>query len=254
MKILAIETASETCSAALLISDDNSIESENSNPKIHKQIELTPRQHAKQILSMLDKVLEEGATALKDIDAIAFGRGPGAFTGLRIAAGVAQGVALSVDKPIVPVSTLAALALRAVDEIKAKGKQYKGETIATGLDARMGEVYWGLFKSNNGEIKLLGEEQVSKPEKMLQSLLKTTEEMGDDQIIIVGAGWDAYEEKIFHEKSHENITHLKNLFPTASEISKLALILLKKGKTVAPEDAQPVYIRNNVAKKSQKQK
>ena len=251
MKILAIETASEACSAALLISD------ENGNQKIHEQIELTPRQHAKKILSMLDKVLEEAKLELKDVDAIAFGRGPGAFTGLRIAAGVAQGVALSVDKPVVPVSTLAALALRAVDEINAIGKEkeYKGEIIATALDARMGEVYWGLFKQreSDGQIESLGEEQVSKPEDMSQSLLKKMEEIGENQVITIGAGWDVYKDEIFQEANAENTTHLENLSPMASEIAKLAQTLFHKGRTVAPENAQPVYLRNNVAKKSKKQ-
>ncbi len=249
MKILAIETASEACSAALLISD------ENGNQKIHEQIELTPRQHAKKILSMLDKVLEEAKLELKNVDAIAFGRGPGAFTGLRIAAGVAQGIALSVDKPVVPVSTLAALALRAVVEIKAKGKKYKGEILATALDARMGEVYWGLFKQNekDGKIEPLGEEQVSKPEDMLQSLQKMTEEKGENQVISIGAGWDVYNDAIFQGYKPKNITHLENLSPMASEIATLAQALFQKGETVAPEDAQPVYLRNNVAKKSQKQ-
>ncbi len=250
-KILAIETASEACSATLLISDKNG--SDKGSQKMHTQIELTPRQHAKQILSMLDKVLAEGKTEFKDIDAIAFGRGPGAFTGLRIAAGVAQGVALSVDKSVIPVSTLAALALKAVDEIEATGKTYQGEIIATALDARMGEVYWGLFKQCEGKIQSLRDEQVSQPEKLLTTLLKTSTEMGDKQIIAVGAGWDAYAEEMFKTHKPQSITHLKNIFPIASEISKLALILLQEGKTVAPENAQPVYIRNNVAKKSLKQ-
>ncbi len=247
MKILAIETASEACSAALLISDDSL------DQKIVEQIELAPRQHAKKILSMLDKVLAEAKLELKDVDAIAFGRGPGAFTGLRIAAGVAQGIALSVDKPVVPVSTLAALALRAIGEMKAKGKEYQSEIIATALDARMGEVYWGLFKYREGKIESLIKEQVSKPEEMLESLQKTTKELGDNPVISIGAGWDAYEEELFQKNNPKNITHLKNLAPMASEIAKLAKILFQKGKIVTPEDAQPIYIRNNVAKKSQKQ-
>jgi len=243
MKILAIETASEACSAALLIKD------ENDNQQIYKQVELTPRQHAKQILSMLDKVLEEGDTALKDVDAIAFGRGPGAFTGLRIAAGVAQGVALSVDKPVVSVSTLAALAFQAIDET---GEQYKDHILAAALDARMGEVYWGLFKWQQGQITPLNEEQVSKPEEMLQNTLEVIAESGNRHVLAIGAGWDAYQEELFSTGRPENLEYLETIFPTASAIAGLALPLFIKGKTVAPEDAQPVYIRNNVAKKSQK--
>ena len=245
-KILAIETASEACSAALLICDADS------NQQIVSQIELTPRQHAKKILSMLDKVLEEGEIELNEVDAIAFGQGPGAFTGLRIAAGVAQGIALSVDKRVVPVSTLAALALQTIDEMKEAGKEYKGEIIATALDARMGEVYWGLFKFSDGKIESLGEEQVSKPQEMLDSL-KATIEKDNSQALAVGAGWDAYYDELLKEDQLENISHLINIFPTASSIAQLAFKLFENGKTVAPEDAQPVYIRNDVAKKSQKQ-
>lgn len=251
IKILAIETASEACSATLLISDVND------NHKTYEQIELTPRQHAKKILSMLDKVLDEGRIELNDIDAIAFGRGPGAFTGLRIATGIAQGVSLSIDKPVVPVSTLAALALQAVYESKDVDEEYKNTIFATALDARMGEVYWGLFKLAEGAVKsnmeLLGEEQVSKPEDMLQSVLKTTAKIENCQILAIGAGWDTYQEELFKSGKPENLDYSENLFPTASSIAKLALPLFLNGETVISENAQPVYIRNDVAKKSKKQ-
>ena len=246
IKILAIETASEACSAALLIVG------EDNNQRTFEQIELKPRQHAKLILSLLDTVLEEGNTSLKDVDVIAFGQGPGAFTGLRIAAGVAQGISLSVDKRVVPVSTLAALALQTVKELEKQEIKYENEIIATALDARMGEVYWGLFILNGSKIEALGEEQVSKPEIMLESLLKTVADMKSCHILAVGEGWGAYQEEIFHDNNIENITHLKMLSPTASSIATLALPLYRDNKTVAPEDAQPVYIRNDVAKKSQK--
>ncbi len=245
-KILAIETASEACSAVLLIRD------EKGNQTIHEQIELTPRQHAKKILSMLDEVLEEGETVLEDIDAIAFSRGPGAFTGLRIAAGVAQGVALSVDKPVVPVSTLAALALQVFDKIKEQGGKHKNEIFAAALDARMGEVYWGLFTQSQGKITLLGEEQVSKPEEMQKSIQKTIQPIDDCHVYAAGAGWDVYADELLGGGSPKNLTHLKMMSPTASAIAKLALISFENNEIVTPEDAQPIYIRNNVAKKSQK--
>jgi len=259
IKILAIETASEACSAALLISDIDNAKSDAVNrdhkQKIYLQIELTPRQHAKKILSMLGKVLEQGNTELNEVDAIAFGQGPGAFTGLRIAAGVAQGVSLSVGKPVVPVSTLAALARQTIVELKNSGKKYQGEIIATALDARMGEVYWGLFKSNeheNNKIESLCEEQVSKPQEMLINL-KAMIEKDNCKALAVGAGWDAYYDDLSQKEKLEGISHLSKLFPTASSIAELALSLLKDGKAVASEDAQPVYIRNDVAKKSLKQ-
>jgi len=141
MNILAIETATEACSASLIMSD-----------RLITRFELAPREHTKLLLPMMEEVLKEAGITLKEVDAIAFSRGPGAFTGLRIAAGVAQGVALSIDKPVIPVSTLEALALQATKD------NYQQETIVAALDARMGEVYWGLFKYEEEKIVLIGEE------------------------------------------------------------------------------------------------
>ena len=236
-KILAIETASEACSATLQISHE-------SDSQVYSRIETTPRQHAKLILSMLDEVLEDGGIALSDIDAVAFGRGPGAFTGLRIAAGVAQGVALSVDKRVVPVSTLAALARQTLDDNNKK--------VIVAMDARMGEVYWAVFKNNDGEVELIGEEQVSKPQEMFD---KATANLEDEaQVLAVGSGWDVYKDELFANGKPKNLIHLENKFPTALDIASLAVPLFEAGNAaVKPEDAQPVYIRNDVAKKSAKQ-
>jgi len=240
MKILAIETATEACSAALLITDESDTDNKNSN--IVSRFQLAPREHTQLILPMLDEVLEEANIQLKAVDAIAFGRGPGAFTGLRIAAGVAQGVALSVDKPVIPVSTLAALALQASEQNGCNNGENK--TIVAALDARMDEIYWGKFKvgdkDEGDQIILLGEEQVTKQANLLASI-------GNDSIIAIGNGWD-----VFDENLPDNISVIKNCFPAAKYIARLALPLLKANDVVAVEDAQPVYIRNDVAKKSAK--
>ena len=243
-KILAIETASEACSASLQVM-------EGTNSQVFSRVETTPRQHAKRILSMLDEVLDEAGIELSEIDAIAFGRGPGAFTGLRIAAGIAQGVALSVDKPVVPVSTLAALAGQVMGN-----KNYQGETVITALDARMGEVYWAVFKRNdNGMPELVGEEQVSQPQVMFQQVVLNHDIDNDKsvKILAVGAGWDAYAAELLSNDKPEHISHREGVYPTAADIAQLAAPLFSEGKTVKPEEAQPVYIRNDVAKKSSKQ-
>ena len=234
MIILAIETATEACSAALLISDEV-----NNTKKTHVRFQHAPREHTKLILSMLDEVLEEAGTALKDVDAIAFGRGPGAFTGLRIAAGVAQGVALSVGKPVVPVSTLATLAQSVV------GQHGEAQSIIVALDARMNEVFWGEFIFDNGRLELQGQEQVSPPQVLIDKLKNT--EKTKKKIIAIGNGWEAYPFELTAP-----VIHIKGYFPSAEQVAELALPLLLSGNTVLPEDAQPVYIRNNVAKKSQK--
>jgi len=239
MKILAIETATEACSAALLINDAQVIRNEtesneSENSKIITRFQLAPREHTKLILPMLDEVLEEANIQLNEVDAIAFGRGPGAFTGLRIAAGVAQGVALSVDKPVIPVSTLAALALKATEQADFD----QDKIIVVALDARMEEVYWGKFKFTKGVLELRGKEQVNKLEHLLNHV-------GKDPIVAIGNGW-----AVSSDPLPNNINFIENCLPSAEHIARLALLLFKASKTVTIEEAQPVYIRNDVAKKS----
>lgn len=230
-KILAIETSTEACSAALFM-----------NEQVFVQFKHAPRQHTQLALPMLESVLKEGRIALKDVDAIAFGCGPGAFTGLRIAAGIAQGLALSVNIPVVPVSTLAALAQYAVHQ---SGSHQPGQGIIASLDARMQEVYWGEYQLNAaGLVELIGEEQLGSPETMLASTL------GDTQKIAIGSGWDVYASKLFDKTYPDNLQIENGILPSAEYIAKLAVPLFEEGKVVTAEDAQPVYIRNNVAKKT----
>jgi len=233
MKILAIETATEACSAALLIKH-------NGENTIISRFQLSPREHTKLLLPMMGELLEEADIALNELNAIAFSRGPGAFTGLRIAAGVAQGVALSINKPVIPVSTLNALAL-SVDKDIIKG----GKVIAA-LDARMGELYWSSFTEEEGKLVQFSDEKVTKPEKMLDAISE------EKRVIGVGIGWDAYKNDFFSKGINDNIILLDNQYPHAEFVVKIAMQKFSEGKVVAPEEAQPVYIRNKVAEKSSK--
>ncbi len=237
MKILAIETSTEACSAALL--------TDATEKKIVSRFELAPREHTKLILPMMDEVLDEAGVSLKELDAIAFGRGPGAFTGLRIASGIAQGIALSVEKPVVPVSTLHALALQGHQ--LAQKENLFSTRIITALDARMGEVYWGEFGVQNGLINLIGDEKVTQPTEMLTA---TQLDSSNDLVVAIGTGWDAYQQELFESKTPENICFLQKKLPSAIAIAELASLMLSEGKAVPPEEAQPVYIRNKIAKKS----
>ncbi|HED40783.1 MAG TPA: tRNA (adenosine(37)-N6)-threonylcarbamoyltransferase complex dimerization subunit type 1 TsaB, partial [Chromatiales bacterium] len=143
MKLLAIDTATEACSAALSI-----------NGEISERYEIAPRQHATLILPMIDSLLSEAGITLAQMDAIAFGRGPGAFTGVRIGVGVVQGLAFSIERPVVPVSSLAAMAYGAMAKFNATN-------VLAGIDARMGEVYWGAYqRSSDGGMREVGEESV----------------------------------------------------------------------------------------------
>jgi tRNA threonylcarbamoyl adenosine modification protein YeaZ len=145
MKILAIETATEACSAAL-VQDGNVIE----------RYVVAPREHNRLILSMIEAVLAEAGVGRTQIDAVAFGRGPGSFTGLRIAAGVTQGIAYGLDCPVLPVSTLAALAFQSFEEAA-------GEGVYACLDARMGEIYGGLFRRGQAFLTVSGRRPCSRP-------------------------------------------------------------------------------------------
>lgn len=238
-KILAIETATEACSAALIINDENA---SGDQPKEVSRFKLAPREHTKLILPMIEEVLKVGGCNMNEIDAIAFGRGPGAFTGLRIAAGITQGLALSIDKPVIPVSTLSALALQ------ASLKNYSGETIIAGLDARMGEVYWGVFKIEDDNLVLVGEEKVSKMHEVGEYINQSDSK----SFIGIGSAWDEYSLEDTIQYSAQTLNIITDALPSATEIAKLAMEEYIKKRTVAIEEAQPVYIRNNVAEKSKK--
>ncbi|MFZ4702392.1 MAG: tRNA (adenosine(37)-N6)-threonylcarbamoyltransferase complex dimerization subunit type 1 TsaB, partial [Candidatus Methylumidiphilus sp.] len=144
MKLLSLETSTEACSAALYLDGE-----------ITERYQLAPQQHNKLILPMIQSLLAEADLKLHQLDALAFGRGPGSFTGVRIAAGIVQGLAFGADLPVAPVSTLAAMAQEVFAE---SDSQYALPCI----DARMGEVYWGVYRrGNDGMAKLSGSEVVA---------------------------------------------------------------------------------------------
>ena len=145
MNILAIETATEACSAALAVDGE-----------IIERYQVAPRRHTQLIHGQMEEVLAETGLALGQLDAIAFGRGPGAFTGVRIATSVVQGVAFALDLPVIPISTLAALA-----------QGCEGDRLLVAIDARMNEVYWGVYRRDQGGlVELVGEERVVAPEQV----------------------------------------------------------------------------------------
>jgi len=230
MKILALDTATEACSAALLID-------ENDEQKITSRYQLAPREHSRLILKMLDDLLSEAGLSVSDIDAIAFGQGPGSFMGLRIAAGVVQGIAFAHDIPVIPVSTLKAIAQRAYEETGDR------HVLAT-IDARMDEVYWAAYSLQDQRWQLHDEERVISPEKI------TLPEMSKEMTwLAAGNGWKNYKERLLQTANCKLPTILSDCFPSAEVIAKLAVEEFKAGNTVPAAEAIPVYLRNNVAKK-----
>jgi len=221
MKLLALETATEACSAAVWV-----------DGVVRERYELAPRRHAALILPMIESVFAEAGLIMNQLDAIAVGRGPGAFTGVRIAIGIAQGLAFAADLPVVPVSTLAALALGAARET--------GQTrIATALDARMGEVYWGTWAVSDTRVELLGEERVCAP------ALATAPH---GEWFGVGSGWRVYAEVLSQRLTVSG--WLGEQYPHAGDVARLAADPAQRGAWVAAEQALPVYLRDRVVEKS----
>ena len=221
MKILAIETATDACSAALLLDDELSV-----------KYEIAPRKHTQLILPMIEQLLASAQLVTGDLDAIAFGQGPGAFTGLRIAAGVTQGIALSHDLPVIPVSTLAAMAQQSYQE-------HHSDFILTALDARIQEVYWGQYQVLDGKACLMSDERVILPEQI--------EPIREGRWTGVGSGWKTYGE-VLNAKTKGCIEQVyADMTPSAEFVAQLAVYSYQQGHLLPPEQAQPIYLRDKVA-------
>src|SRR5690606_15725797 len=169
MRILAIDTATEACSVALLHNDTT-----------HAHFELCPREHTQRILPLVQQILNENDVALRDLDALAFGRGPGSFTGVRIGIGIAQGLALGAELPMIGVSTLATMAQGAYRKTGAT-------RVLAAIDARMGEVYWAQYtRDEHGVWHGEETEAVLKPDAVRERLAQL-----DGTWATVGTGWPA---------------------------------------------------------------
>ncbi len=241
MKLLALETATEACSAALFI-----------DGALSERYEVAPRRHAELILPMIEALLAEAQLSLGGLDAIAFGRGPGAFTGVRIATGIVQGLAFGADLPVVPVSTLAALALGALSELPADATASERGVLAA-LDARMGEVYWGAYVATADTtigqgVRLLGSEQVLAPEAV-----SLPAEVASAAVywLEAGSGWQVRGEALRQGLQGQLAGRLMDggaeRLPRAGEVARLGALGLAAGEAVVAEQALPVYLRNQVA-------
>ncbi|WP_455230958.1 tRNA (adenosine(37)-N6)-threonylcarbamoyltransferase complex dimerization subunit type 1 TsaB [Geopseudomonas aromaticivorans] len=216
--LLALDTATEACSVALL-----------HEGRVFSRYEVIPRLHAQRVLPMVQELLAEAGIALAAVEAIAFGRGPGAFTGVRIAVGVVQGLAFALDRPVLPISNLAVMAQRAHRE--------QGATqVATAIDARMDELYWGCYRLEDGEMRLAGVEAVLPPEQVALPRGAEGEWFG------AGTGW-AFASRIPVPVQAMDA----GLLPHAEDLLTLATFAWARGEAVVADQAQPVYLRDNVA-------
>ena len=229
MKILALDTATENCSAALLI-----------DGKLTAREMESDRGHGDHILPMIDILLIEAGLRLREKDAIAFGRGPGGFTGVRMAASVAQGLAFGAGLPVVPVSNLAALAQRAFD------LAFSPERVLVCSDARMQEVYWGCFElAENGLGRVLGGEHVAPPQSV--TLPSAWAEAPPRSVAGIGRGFRAYP-TLPNLVAPRVAVARDDLLPRAAEIARLATFDATAGRLLKPEEAIPVYLRDDVAR------
>jgi tRNA threonylcarbamoyladenosine biosynthesis protein TsaB len=220
-KILALDTSSDACSAALW-----------KDGEVLEDFQLLPRQHAQAILPQIKQLLAEADLTLEQLDGVAFGRGPGSFTGLRIAAATAQGLALAHDLPVIPVSTLQALAWTAQNK-------YYARKILTLLDARMDEVYWCAWEAGEQQPLALTAEMLSKPEGVLPPGRE------DQDWLLIGSG-ARYSERLPPILRSCIQQELCDVYPSASALVQLAQVAWEAGMAVDAAEGQPIYLRDQV--------
>ncbi|WP_432470731.1 tRNA (adenosine(37)-N6)-threonylcarbamoyltransferase complex dimerization subunit type 1 TsaB [Amphritea sp. HPY] len=232
-KILALDTSTDACSVALYIDGE-----------VREDFRIIPRQHTKQLLPMVSEILDQAGLKVSQLDAVAFGRGPGSFAGIRIATGVAQGLAFAAQLPVIPVSTLAAIALVSADK-------YRVERIVSTLDARMNELYSAAYEIRAGLPVLLDSETVSAPQDIV---LPEIVQPDGGNWFAAGKGWLYLEDMPAAVKDAVSDPVLE-IYPTAAAMVRIAAEELANGRTVKADDALPVYLRDEVAwKKKDQQK
>jgi tRNA threonylcarbamoyladenosine biosynthesis protein TsaB len=248
LKVLAIDTSTEACSAALLWHTG----------EVRLRCQLLERGHADLILPMIDELLAEAGCRLADLDGLAFGRGPGGFTGLRIAAGVAQGLAYGAGLKVAPVSSLAAVAWLAARPSPQPSPAGAGEGarpspqpspagagegagVLVCNDARMNEVYWGCYRFDPAAAGLpivLAPDAVSAQDQV---------EVVAGAALFAGNGIPRYP-ALQARLEAVGLRYVPGIYPRADAIARLGEQVLRQGLGVAPADAVPVYVRDNVVK------
>jgi len=219
LNILALDTCTELCSAALM-----------HNKQVFSEQADAPREHSQRLLPMIRSVLSQADVDLAHVDLIAYGRGPGSFTGIRICTSITQGLALGQSLPVIGISTLATMAQAAI----ASGATH----VLAAIDARMGEVYWGQFMAVDGVATLVNEEVVSAPEAIVLSL------EGTHTVTACGTGFDAYPQLL-------DIAGGLSICPAAKyPDAKFMMVLAQRdhalGLSTDVDQLAPVYLRDTV--------
>ena len=218
MNILAIDTCTEVASITLY----------SSGIKTSRKVSDIAKSSG-HILKLCDEVFSEADTKLSEVDFIAYTKGPGAFTGVRMCIGVVQGLSLACNLPTLGFSTLELLGYRA-------SKKFNTEKIAAAIDARMGEVYWAVYIEG-----IVKSERICKPEQV---------DKLSAEFLGVGSGWKIYKDSLI--KASEIKCVEPEFYPDSSDLVDLSILSIDLGKKVTHELPQPTYLRNNVAQKSLK--
>lgn len=221
--LLALDASSSACSCAVW-----------RDGEVFSRFALAPREHTRRLMPMIDDVLAEAGLTPTDLDALAYGRGPGSFTGLRIAAGVAQGLAFGLERPLIGVSTLQALAL-------AAHRQHHLRYVIPALDARMNEIYVAAYHCSDGRLTPLLDEAVMAPQR-----LSLPEAYRDADWSGVGSGWvlwDAMSPLVQDALGQR----LPDMQPAAEDMVRLAADAFAAGQGQPAHAVQPIYLRDRVA-------
>lgn len=223
MKLLAIDTSTEACSVALWLDGE-----------VVERYEVAPRRHTELVLPWAGELLADAGISKSQLDAIAVARGPGAFTGVRLAVALVQGIALALDRPVVPVSTLAALAFPLHARLPA------GAQILAAIDARMGEVYLGRFSADDdGRVTAIGEEWMAAP--ALPAV------PGEALLVGAGTGFSAVDASLVAALGPRLVRFDAAALPHAADVARLAAHLFAHGGSIAAEALEPAYLRDKVA-------
>ncbi|MFC3120550.1 tRNA (adenosine(37)-N6)-threonylcarbamoyltransferase complex dimerization subunit type 1 TsaB [Agaribacter flavus] len=221
MNVLAIDTSTEACSVAICTRD-----------LIDGEFEICPQQHSQKLLEMIDRVLSKHMLSLTDMELLAYGCGPGSFTGVRIAASTIQGLSFGADLPVAQISTLATMA-------QENYERFRVESSMALIDARMQEVYKGMYSVDPSSqvVKLVGVEAVLPPNELSDELKKIRDSS------YVGSGYHAYREALQIETLPKQ---LNVSYPNAKYMLSLAKHIAKQNGTVSAANIAPTYIRDKV--------
>jgi tRNA threonylcarbamoyladenosine biosynthesis protein TsaB len=255
MKLLAFETATEACSVALYLDGE-----------IIERHQVAPRLHAEYALPWAEELLAQAGIKRSQLDAIAVSRGPGAFTGVRLAIALAQGIALALHKPVVAVSTLMAIAAALPRPLRKQGSStpsqaaegeglpYGSESssdapqrILAAIDARMGEVYAGAFERRGDQLIALSAEAVAAPGQVVLP-------DANGNWYGAGTGFAAANNALQLHLGSQLLDVDAGILPHAADVARLAVAAYQRGEALAPERVEPAYLRNNVALTLEEQK